>query len=210
MARLKVGIIDYGLGNLLSLTRAIIHLNADPIIVKYPEEIQSMDILILPGVGAFPDGMEMLKKNYLPEAINSFLKTGRYFMGICLGMQMMLSKGYEHNETEGLGLIEGSVKPLPNNLSIKVPNINWHEIFQPSGISWENSILNSTNQGTSFYFVHSFYAEPTNKNNILAETNFGQFKFASAIHRDNIFGTQFHPEKSGIHGLKILETFLQL
>ena len=208
--KIKVGIIDYELGNLLSLSRAFIHLNANPIIINYPDEIQSMDLLILPGVGAFPDGMEMLIKKHFPEAIKGFIKTGKNFMGICLGMQMMLTKGYEHREAEGLGLIEGSVKPLPKDLCIKVPNINWHEIIKPNGVSWENSIFKNTIETTSFYFVHSFYAEPIDKNNILSETSLGQFKFASAIQNNNIIGTQFHPEKSGKHGLKILETFLKL
>ena len=208
--KINVGIIDYKMGNLLSLSRAFIHLNANPIIVERPDEIKLVDILVLPGVGAFPDGMKMINENFFPDAIHDFIKTGKNFMGICLGMQMMLSRGYEHKETLGLGLIEGNVKPLPNDTELKVPNINWHEISKPETVSWDNSILKNTKEGSNFYFVHSYYAEPIMKENILAETQFGTLKFASAVKKDNVFGTQFHPEKSGNNGLKILETLINL
>jgi len=208
--RSKVGIIDYEMGNLLSLSRAFVHLKADPIILKNPDQIKEVDILILPGVGAFPDGMNMLHQKGFPQAITEFVNTGKNFMGICLGMQMMLSKGYEHKETEGLGLIAGEVKALPANSEWKVPNINWHEIYKPEYIAWEQSILGTTKEGSNFYFVHSYYVAPCDKDNVLAETQFGSLRFASAIKKDNVFGTQFHPEKSGVAGLQILETLLSL
>ena len=208
--KINVGIIDYKMGNLLSLSRAFMHLNANPVIIEKPDDIKLVDILVLPGVGAFPDGMKMINENHFPVAINDFIKTGKNFMGICLGMQMMLSKGYEHKETSGLGLIEGSVRPLPNDTELKVPNINWHDISKPEIVSWDHSILKNTKEGSNFYFVHSFYAEPEFKENILAETHFGSLKFASAVKKDNVFGTQFHPEKSGNKGLRILETLLTL
>jgi glutamine amidotransferase len=208
--KINVGIIDYKMGNLLSLSRAFMHLNANPVIIEKPDDIKLVDILVLPGVGAFPDGMKMINENHFPDAINDFIKTGKNFMGICLGMQMMLSKGYEHKETSGLGLIEGSVRPLPNDTELKVPNINWHDISKSEFISWNHSILKNTKEGSNFYFVHSFYAEPEFKENILAETHFGPIKFASAVKKDNVFGTQFHPEKSGNKGLRILETLLTL
>ncbi len=208
--KINVGIIDYKMGNLLSLSRAFMHLNANPVIIEKPDDIKLVDILVLPGVGAFPDGMKMINENHFPGAINDFIKTGKNFMGICLGMQMMLSKGYEHKETSGLGLIEGSVRPLPNDTELKVPNINWHDISKPEIVSWDHSILKNTKEGSNFYFVHSFYTEPEFKENILAETHFGSLKFASAVKKDNVFGTQFHPEKSGNKGLRILETLLTL
>jgi imidazole glycerol-phosphate synthase subunit HisH len=152
----------------------------------------------------------MINSKFFPSAISEYVKSGKNFMGICLGMQMLLSKGFEHRETDGLNIIQGDVIPLPTDSEFKVPNINWHEIMKPNEQQWNKTILQNTKELTNFYFVHSFYANPSNKTDVLAETNFGNLRFASAIKKDNVFGTQFHPEKSGAQGLKILETLLKL
>ncbi len=206
-----VSIIDYGMSNLLSICRAFEHVGAKVNIVTHNEEIVNSDYLVLPGVGAFPDGMAELNKRDLPEGINEFVKTGKPILGVCLGMQMLLSKGFEHIETLGLNLIEGEVLPLPQNLeNYKVPNINWHSVIEPLENKWQNTIFNETPNNSFFYFVHSYFARPKLDENILRSTNFGSLNFASAIQKDNVMGTQFHPEKSGTNGLKLLKTFIDL
>jgi glutamine amidotransferase len=206
----KVSIIDYGMSNLLSIQRAFEHVGADVNIVTTEKEILTADYLVLPGVGAFPDGMNELNSRHLVAAIKEFSQKERPLLGVCLGMQMLLSKGFEHTETQGLGLIEGDVLPLPKDMpNFKIPNINWHEITEPNQGRWINSILQNTKNDTCFYFVHSYFAKPKNPYDVLAETSFGVLKFAAAVQRNNICGTQFHPEKSGEQGLKILADFLK-
>lgn len=207
----NVSIIDYGMSNLLSICRAFEHVGANVKIVRTEAEILNSDYLVLPGVGAFPDGMNELKSRNLINPIRNFSLKERPLLGICLGMQMLLSKGFEHKETEGLGIIEGDVLPLPKNMpNFKVPNINWHAINEPSNGKWSNSLLSDTKNETCFYFVHSYFANPKDTNDVLAESSFGTLKFAAAVKRNNICGTQFHPEKSGEDGLKLLQKFLEL
>lgn len=207
----KVTIIDYGMSNLLSISRAFEHVGAEVVIADKPEEISKAEYLVLPGVGAFPDGMNELSKRGLIESIRDFAKNGNPLLGVCLGMQMLLSKGYEHHLTDGLDIVNGEVLPLPKDMpGFKVPNINWHSIFEPSQGKWNNSILKESAQETCFYFVHSYYAKPGNDENVLALSRFGSLEFAAAVIKDNVVGTQFHPEKSGEDGLKLLNLFLNL
>lgn len=206
----SVSIIDYGMSNLLSITRAFEHVGAQVHIVYSPEEILKSDYLVLPGVGAFPDGMEHLNSRHLTPAIQEFAKTGKPLIGVCLGMQMLLSKGHEHHPTKGLDIIPGEVLPLPKDMpGFKVPNINWHSIYAPDASRWENSILDRTEAETCFYFVHSYYASPENESDVLALSRFGTLNFAAAIRHDNVVGTQFHPEKSGKDGLNLLKRFTE-
>ena len=205
----SVSIIDYGMSNLLSICRAFEHVGAKVNVVNCEKDILNSSYLVLPGVGAFPDGMNELKSRNLVDAIKLFSEKERPLLGICLGMQMLLSKGFEHREVEGLGIIEGEVLPLPKNMPhFKIPNINWHAINEPSEGKWKESILSQTKSETCFYFVHSYYASPINSENILAESQFGDLKFAAAVIKNNVSGTQFHPEKSGEDGLKVLNSFL--
>ncbi len=206
----SVSIIDYGMSNLLSICRAFEHIGAKVNIVTKYEEIIHSDYLVLPGVGAFPDGMNELNSRKLPEGIHEFVKTGKPLLGVCLGMQMLLSKGFEHTEILGLNLIEGEVLALPKDeLNFKVPNINWHEVIEPSENKWLNTIFKETPNNSFFYFVHSYFAQPKFEDNILSKTNFGRLNFASAIQKNNVMGTQFHPEKSGKNGLRLIESFLE-
>ncbi len=206
----NVSIIDYGMSNLLSICRAFEHVGAKVNVVSTESEILKAEYLVLPGVGAFPDGMQELNSRNLVNSIQTFSNKERPLLGICLGMQMLLSKGYEHQETQGLGIIDGDVIPLPKDMpNFKIPNINWHEILEPSAGRWKDTILHNTKNDTCFYFVHSYYAAPKNNNDILASTSFGDLKFASAIQKANVFGTQFHPEKSGTEGLNLLKKFLE-
>jgi glutamine amidotransferase len=204
-----ISIIDYGMSNLLSIQRAFEHVGAVVNIVSTEKEILNSNYLVLPGVGAFPDGMNELNTRNLNLAIKEYSQKERPLLGVCLGMQMLLSKGFEHEVTEGLGIIEGEVLPLPKDMpDFKIPNINWHEITEPNQDRWNNTILQNTKNDTCFYFVHSFYASPSNINNVLANSAFGTLNFASAIQKEHVFGTQFHPEKSGIDGLNLLKKFL--
>ena len=206
-----VSIIDYGMSNLLSICRAFEHVGANVKVLSKPEEIMESDYLVLPGVGAFPDGMNELNRRELTSAIRQFSETGKPLLGICLGMQMLLSRGTEHRETEGLNIISGSVLPLPKDVpAFKVPNINWHSLYPPKTNDWSFSVLRDTLPGTCFYFVHSYYAKPDNEQHVLAESKFGNLTYAAAIRKDNVTGTQFHPEKSGEAGLLLLKNFLNL
>jgi imidazole glycerol-phosphate synthase subunit HisH len=205
----KVSIIDYGMSNLLSICRAVEHVGAEAIVVQSAAEIRNADYLILPGVGAFPDGMHELNSRGLSESIIDFSQKERPLLGVCLGMQMLLSVGMEHKETPGLNIIEGEVLPLPKNMPLfKVPNINWHSIFEPKDGVWENTLLRETIPESCFYFVHSYYAKPFSESDVLAESRFGDLIFAAAVKKNNVSGTQFHPEKSGEEGLKLLKNFM--
>lgn len=205
-----VSIIDYGMSNLLSICRAFEHVGAQVNVVSNEAEILKADYLILPGVGAFPDGMNELNTRNLSSAVQEFSKKERPLFGICLGMQMLLTKGFEHQVTQGLDIIPGEVLPLPKDMPwFKIPNINWHAVTEPFEGRWNNSLMQEAQNETCFYFVHSYYASPNNTADVLAESNFGTLKFAAAIKHNNISGTQFHPEKSGEEGLKLLENFLK-
>lgn len=205
-----VSIIDYGMSNLLSICRAFEHVGAHVNVISNEDEILKADYLILPGVGAFPDGMHELNTRNLTFAIQEFSKKERPLFGICLGMQMLLSKGFEHTETKGLDLIPGEVMPLPKDMTdFKIPNINWHPVSEPSQGLWENSVFQSSENETCFYFVHSYFAKPNHSEHILAESNFGSLKFAAAVKHNTISGTQFHPEKSGKEGLELLRNLLK-
>lgn len=204
-----VSIIDYGMSNLLSITRAFEHVGASVKIVDSPEHVLNADYLVLPGVGAFPDGMSELNKRHLVESIRDFVKTGKPLLGVCLGMQMLLSRSYEHQLTEGIDLINGEVLPLPKDMpGFKVPNINWHSIYPPSEKKWAGTILEDTESESCFYFVHSYYAQAKSVENVLALSRFGSIEFAAAVINNNVMGTQFHPEKSGVDGLHLLKKFL--
>lgn len=207
----SVSIIDYGMSNLLSISRAFEHVGAKVDIVETPDAILKSDYLVLPGVGAFPDGMAELNKRHLVETIREFVKTGKPLFGVCLGMQMLLSEGHEHQLTAGINLIEGKVLPLPKDMpGFKVPNINWHSIYPPDANKWQSSILKDTEPESCFYFVHSYYAQPSNLDNVLALSKFGTLEFAASVINNNVMGTQFHPEKSGVDGLHLLQKFLEL
>jgi glutamine amidotransferase len=205
----KVSIIDYGMSNLLSICRAFEHIGAEVKVIDAADDVMNAEYLVLPGVGAFPDGMKELRERKLVEPIQNFAGSGKPLLGICLGMQMLLSKGHEHIETNGLDIIKGEVLPLPRDMKgFKVPNINWHSCEENKG-KWKGSVFENTGNGTFFYFVHSYYACPGDDENILATSQFGDLKFAAAVKRENVTGTQFHPEKSGEEGLDLLRMFIK-
>lgn len=205
----KIIIIDYGLGNLLSVKRAIIAAGGDPIISKNPQDIRDNDKLVLPGVGAFSAGMEGLKKTGLIDPFKEAAKNGKQILGICLGMQLLMDSSEEFGLHAGLGLIAGQVKLLkPKNLDkFKIPHIGWNSLLKREN-SWENSVLKDLKDGEMAYFVHSFAVYPSKKKDWLAETEYGGEVFCSVLACDNISATQFHPEKSGEVGQRILKSFI--
>lgn len=209
----KVSIIDYGMGNLLSMQRALEKNGAKVSIAATPEDILHADKLVLPGVGAFPDGMAELNKRNMVSAIHEYVKTGKILLGVCLGMQMLFDESEEIQPTAGLGLIKGRVIKLPevqtNGHPNKVPHVAWSPIHA-SETSWENTFLEATQSGSYMYFVHSYFALPDNQSSILAQSPFGEIQFCAAAMFENVRGTQFHPEKSGEAGLKILDSSFNL
>ena len=211
----KVVIVDYGIGNLLSACRAFQHIGASVDVSNEPQKILDADRLVLPGVGAFADGMRNLWKFKLINPINEFVASHRPFLGICLGMQMMLSLSKEFGENRGLDLISGQVVSIPstnvNGYSQKIPHIGWSSLVLSRGLeSWQGGLLQGVNPGEAVYFIHSFMAVPSNQDNRIAECMYGGIPVSAVIGRDNMYGCQFHPEKSGQVGLKVLRRFLLL
>ena len=205
----SVAIVDYEAGNLFSVEHACKAVGLKPVITNKPEDILKSDALILPGVGAFGDAMKSLSKLALDQPLREFVATGKPFMGICLGMQLLFSKSEEYGEHKGLNLIEGDVVKFPSvneyGEKNKIPQIAWNQIKNPSEDrgKWRDTPLEQIANGEFMYFVHSFYAKPQNSEDILALTEYGGLEYCSAIIKKNIFATQFHPEKSASEGIKI-------
>lgn len=208
----SIVIIDYGMGNIKSVQRGIEQVGATATLSADPGVISRAGHLILPGVGAFEDGMAGLEKYGLVEPILRFFESGKPLMGICLGMQMLLDKSEEHGEHQGLGLIPGVVEEIPresNGVFRKIPHIGWSALKQvDGGCDWEDSYLSHTKIGDFVYFVHSYMAVPVHKQHLLSQCEYEGLSINAAIKRDNITGFQFHPEKSGVIGLKILKEFI--
>ncbi|MFZ5633345.1 MAG: imidazole glycerol phosphate synthase subunit HisH [Bacillota bacterium] len=210
-----VSVIDYGVGNLLSVTRAFQYVGAEVILTNSPEAIENAERLVLPGVGAFADGMAGLRQRGLIEPIKKFAGSGRPFLGICLGMQMMMEASEEFGSNQGLGLVPGKVVAIPptgsDGYPHKIPQIGWNSLLAPSiNGSWENTILKNIPQGSYVYFVHSFMAVPDNEKHRLADYLYDGHVVTAAIRSGNLYGCQFHPEKSGKVGLQVIKNFLAI
>lgn len=202
-----ITVIDYGVGNLFSLKSSFAYLNEEIIITSNKEEILKADKLILPGVGAFRDAIKKLKESGLDKIIIEQAKKGVKILGICLGMQLLFDKSYEYGEYEGLGLIKGQIKPIKEFVSedLKVPHMGWNRL---NLVDKNNSLFKYINDGDYVYFVHSYFATDCNKN-VIASTDYGT-KITASVSDANVFGCQFHPEKSGEVGLKILKAFCEM
>jgi len=208
----KVAIIDYGVGNILSIQNAIRFNGFDPIITSKPELIEKSTHIILPGVGAFPAAMEKLKKLNLIDPIQSFKEKGKFILGICLGMQLLFSKSEEFKNTEGLKLIEGDIVKLDkfdNYNNIKLPNIGWRKLDTDSSNN-KIELLTNIKNNSQFYFVHSYALKEISKNVKIIKSSYGNINFPAIVKENNIFGCQFHPEKSRENGLKLINNFLNL
>ena len=202
-----IAIIDYGVGNLFSLKSSLKYIGEEAVVTSDKEVIHSASKLILPGVGAFGDAIDKLKKSTMADLIKEEANSGKYIMGICLGMQLLLEKSYEYGEHEGLGLIKGEIRPIseviPKNL--KIPHIGWNALdFKGE----KSRIFKYIKNGDFVYFVHSFYGANCEEN-VTSTANYG-YDLTASVEKDNVFGCQFHPEKSGDVGLKILKAFCEL
>lgn len=208
----NIVIIDYGMGNLKSIQRGLKKVGVTVKLSSDPEVISKADRLVLPGVGAFKAGMHGLKKNGFVDAIYKFVETGNPLLGICLGMQMFLDESEEHGKHQGLGLIPGVVKKIPENdqdkFKRKIPHIGWTALYPYKNKEWQDSYLEEIIQGEYFYFVHSYMSVPDEASNVLAQCEYEGLRITAAIQRDNITGLQFHPEKSCESGLGILKQFV--
>lgn len=208
----SVTIIDYGIGNLLSVRRAFEHCGAEVILTDLPALIENAEHLVLPGVGAFADGMAGLRERGLIEPIRKYAKENRPFMGICLGMQMMLEIGEEFGTHEGLGLIRGKVSKIPetgvDGKMHKIPHIGWNSLTPAA--DWNETILQGIAPGEAVYFVHSYTAVPLDDKNRLADCFYNGRVISAAIRSGNLYGCQFHPEKSGQIGLEIVDNFTRI
>jgi imidazole glycerol-phosphate synthase subunit HisH len=208
---MKIVIIDYGIGNVKSIINSFEKQNIKAILSRDKQVILEADGLILPGVGAFSHGMNNLNKYGLVPIIKEYVKTEKPLLGICLGMQMLFERSEEFLNTEGIGLIKGSVIKLPIEISnkIKLPHISWNEII-PKNILWNNTILDDIKVNANMYFVHTFVGNPENDKDILSITKYHGVEFCSSIKKNNIYGCQFHPEKSGETGLYIISNFIKI
>lgn len=210
-----VGIIDYGINNLKSVTMAFEKIGKSAKIIDRPEQVHSAKCLVLPGIGAFGDGMNGLRERGLIEPIKKIVRQGAPLLGICLGMQMLFTESEEFGLHKGLDLIPGRVIQFrkPSDVKIegyKVPHMGWNTLNKPVGRVWKSTLLESTEEESNVYFVHSFYPDVKNTEYIVATTKHGDQRFCSVVEKENIVGTQFHPEKSGAVGLKILNKFCEL
>ena len=196
-----IGVVDYGAGNLPSVERALAHIGAPFFTTARPDELAKADRLVFPGVGEARASMEVLAARGLDRAIVAFARSGRPLLGICIGAQVVLD-GSEERETRCLGLIPGEAKRFRIARELKVPHIGWNQVEQVA----KHSVFAGIPDGACFYFVHSYYPQPTDAGLTIAETDYG-LRFVSAFARDNIVAVQFHPEKSGEHGLRLLANF---
>ncbi len=205
-----IAIVDYGMGNLRSVQKGFERVGADARIVSSAEEIDRAAKVVLPGVGAFADAIEHMRRQGLVEPVVRAIESGRPFLGICLGLQLLFDVSYEDGEYTGLGIVPGKVvrfdfDGLPAARGLKIPHMGWNQLW------WDEScpILNGLDQGTHFYFVHSYHVQPIEADVRVARSDYG-VEFVAMVWRDNLFATQFHPEKSQRHGLCILENFSRL
>ena len=203
----RIAIVDHGLGNLFSVREACRHAGLDAEITADGARIEAADAVILPGVGAFGDAMATLAQAGLVETLRAVAYSGRPFFGICLGMQLLMRESTEFGEHRGLGLIDGTVRrfePAPD-APVKVPQIGWNRIARTRDEGWDGTLLAGVNADAFMYFVHSYYVVPEEAGVALATTRYGDTVYCSALARGNVFGCQFHPERSGTAGLRLYE-----
>ncbi len=201
-----IAIVDYGVGNLFSLRSSLGFLGCEAEVTGDPERLRAAEKLILPGVGAFGDAADKLRSSGLDKAVLEETEKGKLLLGICLGMQLLFDRSFEYGEHRGLGLIPGDVVPMEGKLpeNLKIPHIGWNALHFKTG----NSLFREVSEGSCVYFVHSFYVEAENPS-VIAYAEYG-VNVAAAVGRENVLGCQFHPEKSGGVGLRILRAFCEM
>lgn len=216
---IKVAIVDYGLGNIFSVRHACEHAGMLPDITSSPEEILSADVVILPGMGAFGDAMQALRQLDLVSPLRDVAESGNILVGVCLGLQLLMSESYEFGRHRGLGIIEGPVVRFEGVLerrgdslrAVKVPQVGWNQIWRPEHRrpvgtnSWSSFPLVDTADGEFMYFVHSYHVKPEDRSVIASTSNYGGIEFCSSVQVGNVFACQFHPERSGEPGLRMYQ-----
>lgn len=201
-----IGIIDYGMGNIQSVVNAFEFIGASVSAIREPDELSTVDKIVLPGVGAFGTGIDNLEERGFSEALaREVLKKKKKFLGICLGMQLICRESFEFGHFNGLGWIDASVHRFEQELGVNIPHVGWNDLK----IRKENRLIDSSLDGLNAYFVHSYYVDTADADIIIAVTEYGR-EFIAAIEKENIFAVQFHPEKSQKVGLRILKAFSQL
>ena len=201
-----VVLIDYGVGNLFSLNSSFGMIGEEAVVTADPQMIHAADRVILPGVGAFGDAARKLRESGLDETVREEAASGKPLMGICLGMQLLFDRSYEYGEHEGLGLLRGEIRPIAEQITpgLKIPQMGWNAL----NIQKESALLQDIREGEYVYFVHSFSAVNC-QDSLIATTSYGG-ELTACVGRDNVWGCQFHPEKSGRVGLKILKNFCRM
>ncbi|MCR4791879.1 MAG: imidazole glycerol phosphate synthase subunit HisH [Lachnospiraceae bacterium] len=199
-----IALVDYDAGNVKSVDKAIEKLGGEFVLTSDPSVIASADAVILPGVGNFGDCMDKLKSRGLDEAIRSFASSGKPFLGICVGLQLLFEESEESPGVHGLGILKGKIRRFPSSDELKVPQIGWNEV-----LSCKGRLFKGIDEGTFFYFVHSYYLEATDPSIVSSKAEYG-VTFDSSVESGNVFATQFHPEKSSDAGLMVLKNFLDI
>lgn len=212
-SRPHVALVDFGLGNLHNVRRACAHVGLNASITCDPHAVLDADAVILPGVGAMPAAMRALEGAGLPDVLREVAARGTPLLGVCLGLQLLMSHGTEFGDHEGLGIFPGTVtrfpRTAPDGSVLKVPHISWSPIYPPAErpSAWEGTILSTTPAATQMYFVHSYHAVPDDRSLVTASAAYNGIEFVAAVARDNILACQFHPERSGPDGLEIYNQF---
>jgi imidazole glycerol-phosphate synthase subunit HisH len=200
-----IAVVDYGMGNLRSVQKGFEKVGENAVVTRDPEIIRKADHMVLPGVGAFPECMANLARFGLTDPVLEFIRSGRPFLGICLGLQLLFDESEEFGIHEGLKVIPGRVQAFDRKMGLKIPHMGWNSL----SFRKDAAIFRGIAEGTYFYFVHSYYVVPRDETDIAAESEYG-VQFTAAVAKDNIFAVQFHPEKSQANGLRILKNFAGL
>ncbi|WP_010680941.1 imidazole glycerol phosphate synthase subunit HisH [Acetivibrio cellulolyticus] len=201
-----IAVIDYEVGNLRSVEKALHFIGCEAEVSSDRDFILNADAVVLPGVGAFADAMEKLEKRGLIDVIKTVIESGKPFLGICLGMQLLFEHSEEGGENvQGLNILKGAIRQIPKDMNLKVPHMGWNLL----DIKGNSPLLSGLSQNPYVYFVHSYYLDTSDKDIVIAETSYG-ITFSVAVQKGNVFATQFHPEKSGEVGLEILRNFAKV
>lgn len=200
-----IAIIDYGAGNIQSVSKALAHIGADCFVTRDRDKILQADGAVLPGVGSFGDTVDSLNAYGIKDTAVEFIKSGKPFFGICLGLQLLFPQSDESPDAEGLGVFDGTISKIPNGDGLKIPHMGWNSL----DICKQGRLFKGIDNGAYVYFVHSYFLNAADRNIVAAQTEYG-VKIDAAIESGNVFATQFHPEKSGDTGLKILKNFVEI
>lgn len=200
-----IEIIDYGAGNIQSVSKALAHIGCEAFITRDKDKILKADGAILPGVGSFGDTMDTMTEYGIKDTVIEYAKSGKPFLGICLGLQLLFPKSEESPEAEGLGIFDGSITKIPSGEGLKIPHIGWNSL----DIKKSDGLFKGIGKNPYVYFVHSYFLNASDKSIVSAQTEYG-VTIDAAVEKGNVYATQFHPEKSGETGLKILRNFADI